>query len=795
MPKSLETWLPDSAALLSPGRDPLVGSALGRSAESLAEQMAFAGLKAGDALAIALPDGPDLLLSILAASSVAACAPLNPALGEAEFEFQLAGLAPRALLDVPGSPARAAAQRLGIPLLEPGRRLGSASSSRRYPGSELLLYTSATTGKPKLVALNEANQTARFEAKREALGLTSADRMLSLMPLFHVHGLEARSQLRAGGTLMIVPGFDPRHFLDWIEEYRPTWYTASPTHHRAILALSPGEVCRRCGVRCVDSGGGPLPVELRTALESELGVPVIEGYGMTETGLLASHRLPPAVRKPDSVGIRAGNSEIACDDGEIIVRGPGVINEYVNDPCASREAFRDGWFHTGDLGWLDSDGHLHIVGRIKDIINRGGEKIQLLEVECALAAHPAVQECAAFPIPHRTLGENVAAAVVLRAGASAGESELRRFVSARLAAFKVPRRILFLQAIAKSATGKPLRAQLAERYGAAASVPQPPADALEARLAAIWSQMLNRPDIGVDGDFFSLGGDSLLATNMLVQVEHECGCRIAAFSEPVTIEHLADLIRKQIRAANRPLFAIPAADQNVFSFYPLSLHLAPDRPLYVLRTPPAASIPEMAHLLIDEMRAVCPEGPYELVGYCFGGMVAFEIACQLQRQGASVGLLVLIDTPMPGFPSFSKHWRQMAHELVMRRREWLIRPVYLLKRVLVRVRARGVWRPEFPPDPITTANIRTVQDYVPCTYDGCIVHFVAADELIQEWPQHWRQIGSRCGWREVTTGGLDLRPLASDHNSILGEPAASELAAQLRQLLTQTERAAIAAGV
>jgi acyl-CoA synthetase (AMP-forming)/AMP-acid ligase II/thioesterase domain-containing protein/acyl carrier protein len=739
--------------------------------------MVFAGLMAGDALAIALPDGPDLLLSVLAASSVAACAPLNPALGEAEFEFQLAGLAPRALLAAPDSPACAAARRLGIPLLEPGRRLGPASSSRRYPGSELLFYTSATTGKPKLVALSEANQTARFEAKCEALGLTSEDRMLSLMPLFHVHGLEARSQLRAGGTVILVPGFDPRFFLGWIQEFRPTWYTASPTHHRAILALSPGKVCRRHGLRCLDTGGGPMPAELRAALESELGVPVIEGYGMTETGLLASTRLPPAVRKPDSVGVRVGNTEIACEEGEIIVRGSGVISEYVNDLCVSSEVFRGGWFHTGDLGRLDSDGYLHITGRIKDLINRGGEKIQPLEVECTLAAHPAVQECAAFPVPHPTLGEDVAAAVVLCAGSSASESELRRFVSARLAAFKVPRRILFLQEIAKSATGKPSRALLAKRHAATASTPQPPADALETRLVAIWSQILNRQDIGVDDDFFLLGGDSLMATNMLVEVEIELGCRIAAFSEPVTIEHLAELLRKQVRSSVRPLFAIPGIGQNVFNLHSLSLHLSPDQSLYVLRTPLVASIEEMARQLIVEMRTVYPGGPYDLVGNCFGGIVAFEIASQLQRQGATVGLLTMVDTPFPGF--FLKHGSHLAHFVIQP--DWLVQPASYIKRVLRRVRSYK--HPESPPDTIAITNMRAVRTYVPGTYGGRIVHFVASHEGTKVLLRFWGLINTRREWRKVATGGLDLRPLAGDHVSILTEPVVGELAAQLRHLL------------
>ena len=525
----LDALIPDSAALLSPRRLLLNSSELRRDIEARGSQgLLRAGIARGDAIAIALPDGPEMLLASLAAVSIATCAPLNPSFCEAEFEFYLSSLGVRALIAEPGSPAVAAAQRLGIPLFQPSGLLGAAAATRTYSEAALLLHTSATTGKPKLVPLSAANLSAMIDATCGALELSSDDRFLSMMPLFHLQGLlSCWAQWRAGGSVVVTAGFEAREFPSWIEEYRPTWYTAGPTLHGAILSLT-GDSFRPGRLRLVRSLGAPLHQTLLEQLEASLGIPVIEGYGLTEAGLLTSN--PLRQRKPGSVGRSAG-AEIAIIGGEIVVRGPSVFAGYANDPEANREAFREGWFRSGDLGRIDSEGFLYVTGRIKEMINRGGEKILPLEVDITLAAHPSVAEAVTFGIPHPTLGEDVAAAVVLRPGRSVGESELRQFASGRLAPFKVPRRILFLETIPRGATGKPLRGLLTEQYAPAAAAPLPPADALERRLAAIWAEMLNLAEIGITDDFFALGGDSLLAVHMLLRVEHECGCRVSALSE------------------------------------------------------------------------------------------------------------------------------------------------------------------------------------------------------------------------------------------------------------------------
>jgi acyl-CoA synthetase (AMP-forming)/AMP-acid ligase II len=300
------------------------------------------------------------------------------------------------------------------------------------------------------------------------------------MPLFHIHGLIAGllAPLSAGGQVCCTPGFDALHFFRWMEEARPTWYTAVPTMHQAILARAHRheDLIRKHPVRFIRSSSSALPPQVIRELEATFGAPVIESYGMTEAAhQMASNPLPPGARKPGTVGLAAG-PEVAIMDaagnllprgvpGEIVIRGPNVTAGYQNNAKANAEAFSNGWFRTGDQGVMDADGYLSITGRLKEIINRGGEKISPREVDEILMDHPAVRQVVTFAVPHDKLGEDVAAAVVLRDGATATEKELREFVSRHLAPFKVPRTILFLDEIPKGATGKLQRIGLAQKLG------------------------------------------------------------------------------------------------------------------------------------------------------------------------------------------------------------------------------------------------------------------------------------------------------------------------------------------
>jgi len=312
------------------------------------------------------------------------------------------------------------------------------------------------------------------------LQLTAADRALNIMPLFHIHGLIAGTlaPLAAGSTIFCTPGFNALKFFQWMAECKPTWYTAVPTMHQTILARAAQnrEVIAVHPLRFLRSSSSSIPPQVIAELEAVFNAPLIESYGMTEAShQMASNPLPPAVRKPGTVGVAAGPEIAIMDDsgallprgatGEIVIRGPNVTLGYENNPKANGEAFTSGWFRTGDQGTIDADGYLSITGRLKEIINRGGEKISPREVDEVLMDHPAVAQVVTFAIPHDKLGEDIGAAVVLKEGRQATERELREFVQSRLADFKVPRRILLLEEIPKGATGKLQRIGLAAKLG------------------------------------------------------------------------------------------------------------------------------------------------------------------------------------------------------------------------------------------------------------------------------------------------------------------------------------------
>jgi acyl-CoA synthetase (AMP-forming)/AMP-acid ligase II len=300
------------------------------------------------------------------------------------------------------------------------------------------------------------------------------------MPLFHIHGLIAAvlSSLRVGASITCTPGFNALKFFSYLLEHEPTWYTAVPTMHQAILSRADRnrDVIEAAHLRFIRSSSASLPPQVMSDLEKVFDAPVVEAYGMTEAAhQMASNPLPPGIRKPGSVGIAAG-PEIAIMDennrlltagsiGEVVIRGPNVTPGYQDNPEANATAFTDGWFRTGDQGFLDEEKFLRLTGRLKEIINRGGEKISPREVDEVLLDHPAISQVVTFAVPHPKLGEDVAAAVVLRENASATEQDIRTFASKHLADMKVPRKILFLDEIPKGATGKLQRIGLAKKLG------------------------------------------------------------------------------------------------------------------------------------------------------------------------------------------------------------------------------------------------------------------------------------------------------------------------------------------
>jgi acyl-CoA synthetase (AMP-forming)/AMP-acid ligase II len=347
----------------------------------------------------------------------------------------------------------------------------------------LVLHTSGTTSRPKMVPLTGRNVLATAGHIVATLSLRPEDICLNIMPLFHIHGLMAATlaSLAAGGQVWCSPGFNALEFYAWLDELKPSWYSAVPTMHQAILARAARnrEIVERSRLRFIRSSSASLPPQVMVELERVFRAPVVESYGMTEAShQMASNPLPPRPRKPGSVGVAAGPEVAVMDEagnllpagaeGEVVIRGPNVTRGYEANPEANAKAFTNGWFRTGDQGVLDEEGYLRLTGRLKELINRGGEKISPLEVDEVLMDHPDVQQVVTFAMPHDRLGEEVAAAVVLHEGRSATERQLRDFAAGRLAHFKVPRRILLLTEIPKGATGKLQRIGLARKLGLAA---------------------------------------------------------------------------------------------------------------------------------------------------------------------------------------------------------------------------------------------------------------------------------------------------------------------------------------
>ncbi len=483
----------------APGRPWLDGPGLARLAASVAATLAERGIGPGDRVAIVLPNGPEMATAFLTVAAACCAAPLNPAYKADEFEFYLSDLKPAAIILAAGGPQAASevAGRLGIPILQLVAAEGEAAGLFRLQGQApngaakpvraatpndpaLVLHTSGTTARPKIVPLTNGNIVASARHIAQSLDLSPADTCLNIMPLFHIHGLIAAvsASLSAGAAVCCTPGFNAFKFAELLDQIRPTWYTAVPTMHQAILMRmrAHADKARAANLRFIRSSSASLPPQVMAELEDVFAAPVIEAYGMTEAAhQMAANPLPPRPRKPGAVGIAAGPEIAIMDDdntilpqgavGEVVIRGPNVTLGYDSNPAANAKAFTDGWFRTGDQGRLDEEGYLFLTGRLKEQINRGGEKISPLEIDVVLLDHPAIAQACTFGIPHDKLGEEVGAVVVLRPETAATEAEIRDFASQRLAAFKVPRRVLVMDDIPKGATGKVQRIGLAAKLG------------------------------------------------------------------------------------------------------------------------------------------------------------------------------------------------------------------------------------------------------------------------------------------------------------------------------------------
>lgn len=492
-------------AIGAPGRPWLTYGGLRVLSSQVKTSLNEAGIGRGDRVAIVLPNGPEMAAAFITIAQTAITAPLNPGYRQQEYAFYLEDLNAKALVvaqDDDGPAVQAALEegmsivRLSFDAADPAGTFslsaekGASKADTSAPQADdvaLVLHTSGTTSRPKIVPLLQSNVATSASNVKAALALTHDDRCLNVMPLFHIHGLIAAlgGTLAAGGQISCASGFNALKFFAQMDEVKPTWYTAVPTMHQAILTRSERnlDVISRVPLRFLRSSSASLPAPVMAELERVFKAPVVEAYGMTE----AAHQMccnPLALnsQKPGSVGIAAGPMVRIADEaesrllpsgviGEVVISGPNVTLGYEGNPAANESAFFEAegarWFRTGDQGAFDENGFLDLTGRLKEIINRGGEKISPLEVDSILLEHPAVGMVVTFGLPHPKLGEEVAVAVVLAEGQSATEQEIRAFASQSLADFKVPRKVIFLDEIPKGATGKMQRIGLAQKLGLA----------------------------------------------------------------------------------------------------------------------------------------------------------------------------------------------------------------------------------------------------------------------------------------------------------------------------------------
>ncbi len=470
--------------------------ALLQQAVEMADGLASAGVRRGDAVAIAMANGLPAIVSFLAASFAGTAAPLNPAYPYEEFLFFLRDTDAKVLLcaSTGAEFARKAAAELKIPVLSvemsaAGRvqLLNAATGIKaEAPAGDdiaLILHTSGSTGRPKRVPLRHSNLAVSAANTAISYSLTPQDVALCVMPLFHIHGLigSVMATLISGGTLVVPGKFNALSFWRTVGEQNATWYSGVPTMHQLVLTRAQQKPKETDSLRFIRSASAPFSAGLIPQIEEKFGVPFVEAYGMTEAAhQMATNPLPPRQRKAGSVGVGSGPRISIMDEGgkhlstgqrgEVVIQGANVFRGYANNPEANARAFTDGWFRTGDEGFLDADCYLHLTGRIKDIIIRGGENVAPHEIDEVLLRNPAVAAAVTFGSPHAVLGEEVSSAVVLNEGHSASEAELIKHCREVLAEYKVPKKIYLVKSIPTTATGKVRRSAVAASFADSSSL-------------------------------------------------------------------------------------------------------------------------------------------------------------------------------------------------------------------------------------------------------------------------------------------------------------------------------------
>ena len=484
----------NNVALTSENSPPLLYKDLKSFVNKIASQLAGNGISNKDRAAIVLPNGPFMASSFLTLSSYMSAAPLNTSYKTNEYEFYLKDLNPKIVIVEPNSSNEVVgvAKNLNIPVCEMKIKKDDPSglfnlfdieSEYQLPEENdegLVLHTSGTTSRPKIVPLTNKNIYSSAENISKSLNLSEADHCLNIMPLFHIHGLIAilAASIRSGASICASNGFNALKFLELAKSEKITWYSGVPTMHQAILLRAEKnlELAKNLNLRLIRSSSASLPPAVFEKLNNVFGCSVIEAYGMTEaTHQMTSNPLPPKKQKPGFVGIPAGPEVCIMDEkdkildqgetGEVCIKGDNVTLGYDNNPEANKNSFTNGWFRTGDQGYFDQNGYLKISGRLKEIINKGGEKISPLEVDNVLMDHPLIEQAVCFGYEDKMLGEDIAAAIIVKEGKNCSETDVKTYAQEKLAKFKIPKKIFFVNEIPKGATGKLQRNVLAKNFG------------------------------------------------------------------------------------------------------------------------------------------------------------------------------------------------------------------------------------------------------------------------------------------------------------------------------------------